>query len=301
MSVGNLSVGGTGKTPTVAHLARRLAAWGERPAVLTRGYGRVRPRDGVVVVREPDRVVGSLEESGDEPLMLAREVEGVAVLVSPDRYAAGCLAERAFGCTVHLLDDGFQHLALARDVDLVIVTDADLDDRTLPTGRLREPLDAVGAADAVLVSDCEPARVASLGARRVYRLNRLTPPALDAESGPVFVVAGVARPERVAASARDAGWTVAGALYFEDHHQYSRADVEAMVDRARGTGARALLTTAKDAVRFGPHQPLAVPLLVLPLEVSIEPEFEFEDWLRASVTAARSGDARPDSRPGASP
>ena len=288
VSVGNLSLGGAGKTPTVAHLARRLVAWGERPSILTRGYGRVRPRDGIVVVREPDRVVGSLEESGDEPLMLAREAAGVAVLVSPDRYAAGCLAERAFGCTIHLLDDGFQHLALARDVDLLIVTGADFDDRTLPSGRLREPLDAIAAADAVLLSDCEPARAAALGATRVYRLSRTPLPAPAAEAGPVFVVAGIARPERVAASAQEAGWTVAGALYFDDHHPYSRAEVDVIVERARGAGARALLTTAKDVVRLAAHEPLALPLLVLPLEVAIEPGPEFEDWLRGSVTAARS-------------
>jgi tetraacyldisaccharide 4'-kinase len=287
VSIGNLSVGGSGKTPTVAHLARRLVSWGERPSILTRGYGRLRPRDGVVVVREPDRIVGRLDESGDEPLMLARAAEGVAVLVSPDRYAAGCLAERAFGCTVHLLDDGFQHLALVRDVDLLIVTDADFSDRTLPSGRLREPLDVAAAADAVLASDCEPARVAALGAKRVYRLSRTTGSASAADGGPVFIVTGIARPERVMVSAQEAGWTVAGTRYFNDHHQYSRAEVDALVERARATGAQALLTTAKDAVRFAPHEPLALPLLVLPLEVTIEPEIEFEDWLRARVTAAR--------------
>jgi tetraacyldisaccharide 4'-kinase len=287
ISIGNLSVGGSGKTPTVAHLARRLVAWGERPAILTRGYGRVLPRDGVVVVREPDRIVARLEESGDEPMMLARDVEDVAVLVSADRYAAGCLAESAFGCTVHLLDDGFQHLALSRDVDLLIVTAGDLDDRPLPAGRLREPLDAVAAADAVLVSDCEPARVAALGARRVYRLRRMTPPATVDDAGPVLVVAGIARPERVAASAQEAGWSVAGTLHFKDHHQYSRAEVDAIVERARSVGARAILTTAKDAVRFGPHEPLGLPLHVLPLEIGIEPEIEFEEWLRAAVATAR--------------
>ncbi|MGH9328850.1 MAG: tetraacyldisaccharide 4'-kinase, partial [Vicinamibacterales bacterium] len=262
VSVGNLSLGGTGKTPTVAHLARRLVTWGERPAILTRGYGRVRPRDGVVVVREPDRVVGKLDESGDEPLMLALDTDGVAVLVSKDRYLAGCLAERTFDCTVHLLDDGFQHLALARDIDLLIVTEADLSDRTLPAGRLREPLDAIAAADAVLVSDCEPARVAALGAKRIYRLIRTTRMGhVTADTGPVLVVAGLARPERVAASAKEAGWTVADALYFDDHHRYSGAEVNAIVARARAAGARALLTTAKDAVRLAPHEPIALPVI----------------------------------------
>lgn len=296
VSVGNLSLGGSGKTPTVAHLARTLVMWGERPAILTRGYRRVRPRDGVVVVREPDRVVGTLEESGDEPLMLAREAEGVAVLVSPDRYLAGCLAERAFGCTVHLLDDGFQHLALARDIDLVIVTEADLSDRMLPSGRLREPIDAVSAADAVLVRDCEPTRVAALGARRVYRLVQTTGDAClletrEAAAGAGFrrvvVVAGIARPARVAESARAAGWIVVDTFVFPDHHPYSRADVDGIIKRARAAGAEAILTTAKDVVRLARHSPLGLPLAVLPITVSIEPAEEFEAWLRGQITEAR--------------
>jgi tetraacyldisaccharide 4'-kinase len=115
----------------------------------------------------------------------------------------------------------------------------------------------------------------------------MTPPATADDMVPVLVVAGIARPERVAASAQEAGWSVAGTLHFKDHHQYSRAEVDAIVERARGAGARAILTTAKDAVRFGAHEPLALPLHVLPLEIEIEPEIEFEDWLRAAVAASR--------------
>ncbi|MGH9314638.1 MAG: tetraacyldisaccharide 4'-kinase [Vicinamibacterales bacterium] len=310
VSVGNLSLGGTGKTPTVAHLARRLVTWGERPAILTRGYGRVRPRDGVVVVREPDRVVGKLDESGDEPLMLALDTDGVAVLVSKDRYLAGCLAERTFDCTVHLLDDGFQHLALARDIDLLIVTEADLSDRTLPAGRLREPLDTIAAADAVLLDGVRPhffeERKSSLMPHgdlhsskkwglTPFELLRRTLPAkllgsdetIEPTAGPVLVVAGIAHPERVAASAKEAGWTVADALYFDDHHPYARAEVDAIVARARAAGARALLTTAKDAVRLAPHEPIALPVIVLPLEVAIEPDGEFDAWLRGRLAEAR--------------
>src|SRR4029453_15234077 len=144
----NLAVGGRGKTPTVACLARWLQEAGERPAILTRGYARTLPQDGVVVVSGPEGLRADLARAGDEPLMLARQLPGVPVLVSSDRYLAGRLAEHHFGVTVHLLDDGFQHLQLDRDLDLVIVSRDDLDPRTrtLPSGRLREKADALIAA-----------------------------------------------------------------------------------------------------------------------------------------------------------
>ena len=121
ISVGNLAVGGRGKTPMVAAIARALLAMGERPAILTRGYARAQPEDGVVVVRDPDGIRADLARAGDEPLMLARWLPGAAVLVSTDRYLAGRLAEHQFASSVHILDDGFQHLQLDRDIDIVMV------------------------------------------------------------------------------------------------------------------------------------------------------------------------------------
>src|SRR6188768_3623822 len=121
ISVGNLAVGGRGKTPMVAAIARELLAMGERPAILTRGYARTRTEDGVVVVRDPDGIRADLARAGDEPLMLARCLPGASVLVCTDRYLAGRLAEHQFGASVHILDDGFQHLQLDRDIDIVMV------------------------------------------------------------------------------------------------------------------------------------------------------------------------------------
>lgn len=164
VSVGNLTVGGTGKTPAVAALARLLIAAGERPAILTRGYGRRRAADGVVVVSDGCKVLVPTRKSGDEPQMLARALSGVPVLVSADRYLAGRLAERTFGCTLHLLDDGFQHVQLTRDIDLLVISAADLDERLLPGGRLREPLEAAAAADALLVSGTQDAATAAAAA-----------------------------------------------------------------------------------------------------------------------------------------
>src|SRR5207253_8714787 len=131
-----------------ALVAGRLRDLGERPAILSRGYARRDAPDGVVVVRDPHGIRADLDRAGDEPLMLARQLDGVAVLASSSRYLAGRLAEHHFGCTVHILDDGFQHFALQRDADLVVVSGADLEGATtLPSGRLREPMDAASAAD----------------------------------------------------------------------------------------------------------------------------------------------------------
>src|SRR4029079_6398281 len=152
ISVGNLRVGGSGKTPVVAYLARLLLEWGEQPVVLTRGYARKIPRDGVTVGSDRSSVLADLSTAGDEPLMLARALAGVPVLVSADRYLSGVLSERRFDDSVHLLDDGFQHLELERDVDLLLLSEEDLTDRPLPGGRLRERLEAARHADAALVT-----------------------------------------------------------------------------------------------------------------------------------------------------
>ena len=136
----------------VGYIARLLLEAGERPAILTRGYGRRRTSDEVTIVSDGTAIRAGVDSSGDEPLMLARALPGVAVVVGGSRYHAGRLAENELGATVHVLDDGFQHLQVERDVDLLLLSEEDLSDRPLPGGRLREPLTAAAVADAALVS-----------------------------------------------------------------------------------------------------------------------------------------------------
>src|SRR5260221_1959004 len=165
ISIGNLAVGGRAKTPMAALVAARLRDLGERPAILSRGYARRDAPDGVVVVRDPGGIRADLDRAGDEPLMLARQLDGVAVLVSSSRYLAGRLAEGYFGCTAPGLADGFQHFALRRDADILVIDREDLErPDTLPTGRLPEPIDAAAAADAFVALD--GARVEGLAAGR---------------------------------------------------------------------------------------------------------------------------------------
>ncbi len=198
ISVGNLAVGGRGKTPTVATIARLLLEMGERPAVLSRGYGRREAADGVVVVRDPGDIRADVARSGDEPFMLARQLPGVSVLVSPERYLAGCLAEHRFGATVHILDDGFQHLQLERDIDIVLIGRGDVaHPLTLPFGRLREPLDTLVAADAVIAVDDDVQIDTVRHELPVFRATRLLGRPVIPCEGPAFACAGIAEPADV--------------------------------------------------------------------------------------------------------
>ena len=303
VSVGNLAVGGRNKTPVVAAIARMLHGWGERPSVLSRGYRRESPSRDVVVVRDADGMRASLAESGDEPYMLARELPGCCVLVHPRRYLAGEVAEQALHCTVHVLDDGFQHVELARDVNLVLVTlDDVLHGEVLPAGRLREPIHALEHADALLAVDTSAARL-RMGLGRgpdvpIFEVRRhLGPPRpltgtadfSRVHDAPVLLVTAVAEPRRFVDDLRTAGWTLADAMTFRDHHRYGDDDARHIVARARGAGAAAVVTTAKDAVKLERFLPLDVPVVVVPLDIVIEPADEFAAFLRHQLALDPEG------------
>ena len=284
ISVGNLSVGGSGKTPIVAALARMLLDMGQRPAILSRGYARRHATDGVVVVSDGNRVLAPVENSGDEPQMLARALPGVPVLVCADRHLAGRLAEKQFDATVMLLDDGFQHFALGRNVDVLVMPASDLDDAVLPSGRLREPLDAASSADCVLVpgSPEDVSRVAATFDRMpVFRVTNhfgsLRGLDASAPSGTrVVAVAGIARPERFFTTLRDQGFEIVRELRFPDHHWFSSDDLDRIRTIAKDASADLVVTTEKDAVRVAPQSGWAV----LPMTAVIEPPELFSSWLR---------------------
>lgn len=288
VSIGNLAVGGRGKTPLTATVARLLLAMGERPAILSRGYARTDFADGVVIVRDAGGIRSDLARSGDEPLMLARQLPGAIVVAGADRYAAGRLAEHHLGATVHVLDDGFQHLQLDRDVDILIVGRDDVANPvTLPTGRLREPLDTMIAADAIVTADDEVSIDASQPPIPVFRLRRALQEVEAAQGGPAFAIAGIAEPARFFAELPPAGWTVVGTRAFHDHHPYSARDLRAVVAAARAAGATRIVTTEKDLVRLLPYRPFAMPIVHVPLVLEPTPVAEFQEWLRDGLLAAR--------------
>jgi tetraacyldisaccharide 4'-kinase len=291
ISIGNLAVGGRGKTPMAALVARLLREAGERPAILSRGYGRTEPVDGVVVVRDSEAIRADLPRAGDEPLMLARQLPGVCVLVCEDRYLAGRLAEHHLGATVHVLDDGLQHLQLDRDVDIVMVGREDAAKPvTLPTGRLREPLDTLIVADAIVADPGVEIETAGIPAP-IFRARRTAgAPVIDGAPftpGPAFAVAGIAQPSAFFSQLEASGHRLVGRLAVADHHPYSARDLMGIAGKARGAGASCVLTTEKDYVRLLPFRPFPLAVAVVPLTIEPEPLSEFNSWLIASMRAAR--------------
>jgi tetraacyldisaccharide 4'-kinase len=298
ISVGNLNTGGSGKTPIVAYIAGLLAARGERPAILSRGYGRTSPESGATVVSDGTTVFAPLERAGDEPLMLARALSNVPVVVSANRYVAGCVAERTLGATVHVLDDGFQHLGLERDVDLLVACSRDLSDQVLPAGRLREPLTAAASADALLVEGSSPAGIdefkRALGVGTAFHAERRLggprwlhsgAPATVGAGDVIVAVAGIARPDRFFADLEAAHLVPRAKLVFRDHHPYTDADIERIARAARDTGATLVLTTEKDAVRLSARRLGDLPFATVPLTVAVEPSFS--TWLLDKIKRTR--------------
>jgi tetraacyldisaccharide 4'-kinase len=261
ISIGNLSVGGAGKTPFLMLLGELLAARGVEFDVLSRGYGR-RTR-GVAVV-EPGGVPADF---GDEPLLMARKL-GVTVLVGEDRYAAGVEAERRFGPRLHLLDDGFQHRALARDFDIVLVTPDDARGRLLPVGRLREPLSALRRADAVVLTSGAEAAHFPLAEKVVWRARRGIVPR-DVPQAPV-AFCGIARPRQFFLQLRAAGIQPAAEAAFRDHHAYREQDIRDLYELARANQAGGFVTTEKDAVNLGGYFSSLHPLAVVPVRMELE-------------------------------
>jgi tetraacyldisaccharide 4'-kinase len=262
ISVGNLSVGGAGKTPFVILLGQLLQARGVAFDVLSRGYGRA--SRGVAFV-EPE---GSPREFGDEPLLIARYL-GVPVVVGEDRYAAGVAAEQKFGPCLHLLDDGFQHRALARDFDIVLVTPDDANDRLLPGGRLREPLSSLRRADAVVLTPGARAEDFPVAEKLVLRVNRGIAVANGVPSRPVAFCA-IGRPEQFFTQLREYGVQLAAVRRFRDHHAYSEQDITSLLRLADKNRANGFLTTEKDVINLGALAARLPGLCVVPATMVLE-------------------------------
>jgi len=284
VSVGNLSFGGTGKTPTVVALVRDLARRGRRPAVLTRGYGR-RASDPLLLVG-PD-ALASVERAGDEPLEMASRLPGVPIVVDANRGRGGQLAIAA-GADVLVLDDGFQHLRLERDLDLLLIDAGDpwAGGHLPPRGRLREPLSAMSRASAVLVTKLHghtiPDGIVStlrhfaediplLGAR-LEPLRLRTPrgprPLEELRGRPVAVFAGLGRPAAFEELLRELGAEIAATRFFPDHHRYTPPDLKRLHRMAKRAGA-ILVTTAKDAARLpADHSAWIVEVEMVPIDGS---------------------------------
>ncbi|HEV8663094.1 MAG TPA: tetraacyldisaccharide 4'-kinase [Candidatus Methylomirabilis sp.] len=288
VSVGNLTAGGTGKTPCVISLARRLQERGWRPAVLLRGYGR-RSGSGLLVASTGQGLLLSAEEAGDEASLLAGALSGVPVILGADRRRAAEVALRRCGADLCLLDDGYQHLRLHRDLDILL-----LDARCpfgngalLPRGLLREPSGGTGRADLVILTRADQARDLDGVEGAVRRLNRRASllravhrpvslvrladgsilPAQALAGQTVAALSAIGSPGGFEATLRGLGASVAAALRFPDHHRFRQEELERAGREGRMAGATLLVTTAKDRARGGlPARAGGLPLAVLEVE-----------------------------------
>jgi tetraacyldisaccharide 4'-kinase len=312
VSVGNLSVGGTGKTPLVMLIAKLLSQRGWNPAILTRGYGRRREGRTVVLApaagRSPDPC-----EVGDEPALMARALPEVPIVVCADRYRGGRRAEDCFNVGAHLVDDGFQHRALARDVDVVALdTTQELSEQALlPAGRLREPPAALGRAHLVVLTRVElrdprplEGQVGRINPRAEIfhaatrlcelvdvRTGRTYPP--DAFQGePIEAFCGIGNPGAFFADLRKWGFSVIGEHSFRDHYVYTDAGLEALKVLARRSHPSALVTTEKDAMNLQSlNRGAEVPILACVIRTELLDQRAFEEALltRLEVTGTRRG------------
>jgi tetraacyldisaccharide 4'-kinase len=306
VSIGNLSTGGSGKTPLTIALAQALTGRGLRVDILSRGYGR---KSQLAVRVDPD---GPAEDFGDEPLLIAREI-GVPVYVASRRYDAGLLAEaeartnapcpilsrsmrkggkpqtttaddESHPPTIHLLDDGFQHRQLARDVNILLLNQRDWQDWLLPAGNLREPTEAISRADVLALPANEPELEVALRLwgwdGPVWRIFRSLE--IPAVNGPVAAFCGIAHPDQFFKGLKDAGLNVALRLAFPDHYTYTVSVLEKLIAGARKMNVAAVITTEKDFVRMGNLAlifPKSMPLTTARLRIKIENHAAAIDWL----------------------
>ena len=244
ISVGNISAGGAGKTPFVILIGEFLKRQGIPFDVLSRGYGRT--SYGVHVV-DP---AGSPQDFGDEPLLIARRL-GCTVVIGENRYEAGIRAEHEFGPQLHLLDDGFQHRGLARDLDIVLLTPEDLEDRLLPFGKLREPFVSLRRADVIAAFGDVDLNLLPVSGKATWRVRR----GIVAHGVPKNPIAfcGIARPQRFFEQLKNAGIEISARKVYRDHHAYLDSDVKELIALRNQKHAGGFIITEKDAINLGPH------------------------------------------------
>lgn len=300
ISIGNITVGGTGKTPMTILIAGLLAAHGERPAIISRGYKR-KDEKSLVVVSDGEHVIDDVSVTGDEPLEMARELKGKAsVVCDADRVRGASYAVKKLGATVLVLDDGFQHRRLRRNLDIVVVDSGDPfgSGRTLPSGRLRENLHNLSRADAVVITKGSaedisteligrlthlapkaPVFTCSTATAKIEPLTKLKP---ETASGPFFVFCGIGNPERFLKQLKSEDVAITGSKTFPDHHVYTSAEMKSLEVEANASGATALLTTGKDAVKISQFAH-GMPVYVVRSRQEIDDLTEFEKLILRMV------------------
>jgi tetraacyldisaccharide 4'-kinase len=305
ISIGNLTTGGTGKTPLVEWVCRTLARKQRNVCILTRGYGRSN-RTARVIVSDGSAVLTSATEAGDEPFLLAQNLKGLAAVVSdPNRIDAGKWAIDNLGAEVFVLDDGFQHLALARDLNILAIdaTDPWGGGKLLPAGRLREPPSGLSRADCVVVTRADqsdeldslaaeikslvgshPIVTSEMIVKGISRMNSERQEKLLSLPQPAAAFCAIGNPASFFKLLRRAGVDPVFTRTFRDHYQYTQVDLDSLIQESRKAGAQSIITTAKDAVKLQQNK-FELPCYVLNIEIVIEHGDRFVQMVHAVVSA----------------
>jgi tetraacyldisaccharide 4'-kinase len=288
ISIGNLTLGGSGKTPAVELAVRTLQELGVRPAVVSRGYGR--RSSGVQVVADRTGLRADPQGAGDEPFLLARRLSGVPVVVGENRYEAGRRCLESFGVEVLVLDDAFQHRTVEKDLEIVLVSGRSPwgNGHLFPRGPLREPLSALARAHLVMVVGGEPPERARVGEE--VRRHNLEAPIVAADYEPLecwqvretapcapdtllgrrlLGFAGIARPDGFRRTVERLGVSLTGLVEFPDHYWYEPEDLAALVRQADAAGAEGLVTTEKDYVRLSAIALRTIPIWILSVRLRL--------------------------------
>jgi len=315
VSIGNITVGGTGKTPLVALVAEILAENGEKVCVLSRGYGRENPKRRVLV-SDGEKILASAEQAGDEPFELARKLLGKAIIVSDaNRVSAGNWAREKFGITAFVLDDAFQHLRVKRDLNIVTIdaTNPFGNKKLLPAGILREPLKNLKRAGAIVITRANLAENAADLKSQIEEFNSICPifvsknrtkqiinledfladadyrlPITDYDKNlkpPSLAFCALGNPGNFFEQLRRENFNVVSSEQFPDHHFYTQKEIAKLGIKARKANAEILLTTAKDAVKLK-NLRFDLPCFVVENEIIFDGEDNFRDWLTLKIKAS---------------
>lgn len=305
ISVGNITLGGTGKTTLVEYIARYLSAEGYTTSILSRGYAR--KSKGQRIVSDGEQIFSDHLEAGDEPALLASRLPGVVVIVDEDKRAAGKTAEQRYQCEVHILDDGFQHLKLKRDLNLLVIdaTDPFGGGEMVPLGRLREPLYGIHRADAIIVTRADRPfdeeyilnvvrKVCGEDVPVLYFYHSVTglrdlktdEIALPQQFYQKKVVAfsALGNPEVFIQDLLHYGMDVVLEHRFPDHHYYTQQEIDAIIQSASRVGAQAIVTTEKDAVKLIGINFAEIPVYSLQIEIESDDEIRLKSLLLRAIT-----------------
>jgi tetraacyldisaccharide 4'-kinase len=285
ISVGNSTVGGTGKTPLVAYIAKVLAEKGEKVCILTRGYGRENANERLLV-SDGEKILANVKKSGDEPFELAEKLLGVsAVLADKNRFSAGNWAIKSLGITVFILDDGFQHVQLKRDLDIVCIdaTNPFGNGKLLPAGTLREPLENLKRADAIVITRANlipnpKFQIEDYTDAPIFISRNKTNRKSQIENRKCLAFCGLGNPENFFSQLRQDKFNLVATKTFRDHHVYSQQDVFEIERIARQNKVEILLTTAKDAVKLRDLK-FEMPLSIVESELIFDDEERFKKLL----------------------